>query len=118
MRAEIQRFKDIPSDPLVRDSSKGSLVKYSLLSITDNFSYTGREFEDRKVCTPKVVECMFEGDTCSFEVFSYKRAFMSSIKQGVSPPSITDEYLAPGLLEMSLQTDNRINYENVSPRSK
>jgi len=118
LRAEIQRFKDIPYDPLVRGSSKGSLAKYSLLSITDNFSYTGREFEYQKVCTPKVVECMFEGETCSFEVFSYKRAFMSSIKQGVSPPSITDESLAPELLEMSSQMDNRINYKNVSPRSK
>jgi len=113
---EIQRFKDIPYDPLVRDSSKESLVKYSLLSITDNFSYTGHEFEYWKVCNPKVVKCIFEGETCSFEVFSYEQAFMSLIKQGVSPPSITDESLAPGLLEMSLRTDNRINYEDVSPQ--
>jgi len=38
---EIRKIKSVPYDPSVRDSSKGSLVKYSLLSVTDNFSYTG-----------------------------------------------------------------------------
>ena len=116
LKAEIQRIKAIPYDPSARDSSKGSLVKYSLLSITDEFSYTGREFEHRKVCIPKVVECVFGSETFSFEIFSYKRAYMSTLKQGTSSLSVTENSLVPVLSESTLQMSNRIDYEDVSPQ--
>jgi len=106
LKTAIQRIKANPYDPLVRDSSKGSLVKYSLLSITDDFSYTGREFEHRKVCTPKVVECIFEGETFSFEVFSYECAYMSSLKQGASSLSVAKDSLGPILSESTLRMSN------------
>ena len=43
--AEIDRLKEKAFQPGLKDSSKASLVQRSLLSITDDFSYTGREFE-------------------------------------------------------------------------
>ena len=111
---EIRKIKGIPYDASVRDSSKGSLMKYSLLSITDNFSYTGREFEYRKVCNSEVIDCILGGEARTFEIFSYERAYMSSLKQGASPPSITNNSTFLGLLDPTLRTDNRINYEDVS----
>ena len=72
---EIRKIKSIPYDPLVRDSSKGSLLMHSLLSVTDNFSYTRQEFEFRKVHNAKVIDCILEGEACSFEIFSYERAY-------------------------------------------
>ena len=87
---EIWKIKGIPYDAWVRDSSKGSLMKYSLLSITDNFSYTWREFKFRKVCNSKVIDCILGGEAHTFEIFSYERAYMSSLKQSASPQSITN----------------------------
>jgi len=55
LATELQKIRQAPFDPSLKDWSKGSLVKHSLLSITDDFSYTGREFEHRKVCTPMLL---------------------------------------------------------------
>ncbi|KIJ94198.1 hypothetical protein K443DRAFT_110846, partial [Laccaria amethystina LaAM-08-1] len=38
---------------------------------------------------------------------------MSSLKQGASPPLITDNPTSLDLLDATLRTDNRINYEDV-----
>ena len=116
MQEEIRKMKSVSFDPSVRDLSKGSLTKYSLLLITDDFLYTGREFEFRKVCIPEVVNCLWEGEERSFEVFSYKRTFMSTLKQGAFPPSVTDNFAALGPSEATSQRDNRIDYEDVSPQ--
>ena len=113
---EIRKIKSVPYDPSLKDSSKGSLIKYSLLSVTDNFSYTGHEFELRKVCTAKVIDCILGGEARSFEIFSYERAYMSSLKQSASPPSITNNSTFLDLLDPTLRTDNRINYEDISPQ--
>jgi len=43
--AELQRIRQAHYDPSMKDSRDGSLIKYSLLSVTDDFSYTGLEFE-------------------------------------------------------------------------
>jgi len=113
---EIQKIKSIPYDPLVRDSSKGSLVKYSLLLVTDNFSYIGHEFKFRKVCAVKVIDCILEEEARTFEIFSYECTYMSSLKQGVFLLSIIDNSTPLDLLDVELWTDNRINYENVLPQ--
>jgi len=39
---------------------------------------------------------------------------MSSLEQGASPPSITDNSTSLDLLDAMLRTDNRINYKDVS----
>jgi hypothetical protein len=39
--SELQRLRETDFDFADKDSNKGSLVKCSLLSVTDNFSYTG-----------------------------------------------------------------------------
>jgi len=36
-----------------KDFSNGSLIKCSLLSVTDDFSYTGHEFEHRCINIPE-----------------------------------------------------------------
>ena len=41
LAVELQRLKESNFNFAVKDLSKGSLVKHSLLSITDDFSYTG-----------------------------------------------------------------------------
>ena len=41
LAAELQRLKDLDFNKGTKDLSDGSLVKRSLLSLTDDFSYTG-----------------------------------------------------------------------------
>jgi len=45
LATELRRLKESNFNFAQKDSSKALLVKRSLLSITDHFSYTGREFE-------------------------------------------------------------------------
>ena len=47
------------------------------------------------------------------ELNHYQRSYMSSLKQGASQPSITDQSALPGILHPLLRTDNRVNYEDV-----
>ena len=42
---ELQRIRQARYDPSEKDTRDGSLTKYSLLSVVDDFSYTGLEFE-------------------------------------------------------------------------
>ena len=112
---ELHRIKQARYDPSEKDSKHGSLVKYSLLSVTDNFSYTGHEFEHQRVCIPILAECNLGGETFSVEVFQYFRSYMSSLKEGVSHPTLTDESGIPGIPDPSLHMDNRLHYEDVPP---
>jgi len=112
--AELQRITQAHYDPSEKDSRDGSLIKYSLLSITDDFSYTGLEFEHRKVCVPTLVECTLGGETFTIEVYQYPRAYMSSLKEGASQPSLTDQSALSGIPDPMLRTDNRSKYEEVS----
>jgi len=45
--AKLNQLREADFYPEEKDSSKASLMQCSLLSITDDFSYTGREFEHR-----------------------------------------------------------------------
>ena len=112
---ELQRLKEARYDPSEKDSRNGSLIKYSLLSVMDDFSYTGTEFEHRKIRVPDMVECTLGGETFTIEVYRYPRAYMTSLKEGAPPPSLSDLSTLPGIPEPSLQTDNRLNYEEVPP---
>ena len=49
---ELQKIQQECFNPLEKEYSNKSLVKQSLFSIMDDFSYIGHEFEHRKVCTP------------------------------------------------------------------
>ena len=40
---------------------------------------------------------------------------MSILKEGASPPSLTDQSALPGILNPTLRMDNRMNYEDVPP---
>jgi len=115
LAAELQRLKKSNFNHGKKDSSNASLVKRSLLAITDNFSYTGREFEHRRVSVSEVVECELAGEVFTLEVQKYPRAFMSSLKKGASQPTMTDQSALPGIPDPSLCTDNRFNYEDVDP---
>jgi hypothetical protein len=115
LAAELRKIRQAPFDPSLKDWSKGSLVKHSLLSITDDFSYTGREFEHRKVCTPILATCSLGEDTFTLEMNQYKRSYMSSLRPGAPRPTVTDESVLPGIPDPTLRTDNRINYEDVPP---
>ena len=114
---ELQRLKESNFDNATKDSSKGSLVKRSLLSITDEFSYTGREFEHRRVNVAELVTCKLADEVFTLEVQRYPRAFMSSLKQGKPRPTVTDQSALPGIPDPSLRTDNRVNYEDVDPQT-
>ena len=113
--AELQRIRQAHYDPSMKDSRDGSLIKYSLLSVTDDFSYTGLEFEHQRVCVPTLEECTLGEETFTIEVCQYPRAYMSLLKEGASQPSLTDQSALPGIPDPTLRTDNRNNYEEVPP---
>ena len=112
---ELQRLKESNFDYATKDSSNGSLVKRSLLSITDDFSYTGHEFEHQRVKVPELVKCELAGEVFTLEIQRYPRAFMSSLKQGALRPTVTDQSTLPGIPDPTSRTDNRVNYEDVDP---
>ena len=112
---ELQRLKEARYDPSEKDSRNGLLIKYSLLSVMGDFSYTGTEFEHRKIRVPDMVECTLGGETFTIEVYRYPRAYMTSLKEGAPPPSLSDLSTLPGIPKPSLRTDNRLNYEEVPP---
>ena len=112
---ELRRMRELDFDYGEKDCSAGSLVKRSLLSITDNFSYTGREFEHRRVNVPELVLCELGGEVFTIEIQRYPRAYMSSLKFGASQPTIYDQSDLSGIPDPSLRTDNRVNYEDVDP---
>ena len=68
LAAELQCLKDSNFDKGTKDSSNGSLVKCSLLSLTDDFSYTGREFEHRQVNMAELVTCKLVDEVFSLEI--------------------------------------------------
>ena len=113
--AELQEIRQARNDPSLKNYSDKSLVKYSLLAVTDDFSYTGFEFEHRKVCSPILAECSLGGEVFMIEISRYCRAYMSSLKSGAPQPTLTDLSALPGLPEATLRTDNRVNYEDVPP---
>ena len=114
--SELQRLRETDFDFAEKDSSKGSLFKRSLLSVTDDFSYTGREFEHRRVNVAELVTCELAGEEFSMEIQRYPRAYMSTLKDGASQPTLTDQSGLPGIPDPSLRTDNRVNYEEIDPR--
>lgn len=61
---ELQRIGQACYDPSEKDTQDGSLAKYSLLSVVDDFSYTGSEFEYQRVCIPTMVEYTLGRETC------------------------------------------------------
>ena len=115
LAVELQRIRQEHYNPSEKGYSKKSLVKRSLLSITDDFSYTGREFEYRKVCTPFEATCSLGGEVFTLELSRYQRSYMSSLEPGAPQPSVTDNSTLQGIPDPALRTDNRVNYEDVPP---
>ena len=115
LAVELQKIKQEHFDPSEKECTKKSLVKRSLLAITDDFSYTGREFEHRKGCIPVLVMCSLGGEAFTLELSHYQCAYMTSLEPGVPRPSVTDKSTLPGIPDASLRTDNRVNYEDVPP---
>jgi len=113
LAVELHKIKQEHYDPSEKDCTSKSLVKCSLLSITDDFSYAGREFEHRKVCTPFVVTCSLGNEVFDMELYRYRCSYMSSLRQGASQLSITDQSSLLGIPDPSVRTDNRVNYEDV-----
>ena len=117
LAVELQRIKQEHYNPSEKEYGKKSLVKRSLLSITDDFSYTGREFEHRKICTPVLATCSLGEEVFTMELSIYRRSYMTSLRPGAPQPSVTDNSTLPGIPEPALRTDNRVNYEDVSPQT-
>jgi len=63
----------------------------------------------------ELVECELAGEVFTLEVQKYPRAFMSSLKQGASQPTVIDQSTLPGIPDPSQCTDNRFNYKDVDP---
>jgi len=113
--AELKRIRQEHYDPSEKDCRNGSLVKYSLLSVTDDFSYTGLEFHHRKVCVPILATCTLGDEMFTMELYQYSRSYMSSLKEGAPQPTLTDQSALPGVPDPALRTDNRVNYEDIPP---
>jgi hypothetical protein len=117
LAVELRKIKQEHYNPSEKECVKKSLVKCSLLAITDNFSYTGREFEHQKICTPILATCLLGEEVFTKELSHCQRSYMTSLKPGAPQPSITDNSTLPGIPDPSLRTDNRVNYEDVPPLS-
>ena len=88
--AELRWMRESNFDYAEKDFSTGSLVKHSLLSITDKFSYTGWEFEHRQVNVPELVICELGREIFMIEIQWYSHVFMSSLKYAALQPTIFD----------------------------
>jgi len=118
LAAELQNIRQAHYDPSVKVYKDKSLVKYSLLSITDDFSYTGFEFEHQKVCVPVLAKCSLGGEVFTMELSEYRQAYMSTLRLGAPQPTVTDQSSLPGIPDATLRTDNRLSYEDVPPRGE
>jgi len=58
---------------------------------------------------------LWGGETFTMEINQYSWSYMSSLKEGVLQPTLTDQSGLPGVPNPMLHTDNRLNYEEVSP---
>jgi len=65
-------------------------------------------------CLPPLYLAMKATCPLWIEVYQYPQAYMSSLKEGVSQPSLTDQSALPGIPDPMLWTDNRSKYEEVS----
>jgi hypothetical protein len=117
LATELRRLTESKFDFAKKDSSKGSLVKRSLLSVTDDFSYTGREFEHRRVNVSELVTCELAGEVFTIEIQRYPRAFMSTLKEGAPLPTLADQSTFPGIPDAFQRTDNRLHYEDIDPQT-
>jgi len=110
---KLHKIKQEHFNPSEKECSSKSLIKQSLLSIMDDFSYTGCEFEYWKVCTPIMTMCSLGNEVFTMELYCYWHSYMSSLKQGASQPLTTDQLTLPGIPDPLLRMDNRVNYEDV-----
>ncbi|KAG6823206.1 hypothetical protein H0H93_004076, partial [Arthromyces matolae] len=91
---------------------KGSLVKRSLLRTVDSFTYTGREFEYRKVPIEVVQEYMMGGEVKSYVVTLYMPGHLSApVSQPVPAGYPEDEFSQ--IPDYRNRTDNRYHYPDV-----
>ena len=104
LAVELQKIKQEHYDPSEKECTNKSLVKCSLLAITDDFSYTGCEFEHRKGCIPVLVMCSLGGEAFTLELSCYQHAYMTSLEPGAPWPSVTDKSTLPGIPNASLRT--------------
>jgi len=51
----------------------------------------------------------------TMELFQYHQAYVSTLKSGVFPPTVTDQSALLGIPDAALRIDNQINYENIPP---
>ena len=71
LAVELHNIKQSRYDPSLKDFKDKSLVKYSLLAVTDDFLYTGSEFEHRKVRVPVLVKCSLGEEVFTIELSEY-----------------------------------------------
>ncbi|RDB28645.1 hypothetical protein Hypma_014867 [Hypsizygus marmoreus] len=104
-------------DPSVRDESpRNALLRRSLLRTTDTVSYTGSEFEARKVRFSKTYICRLGNENVSLDFTLYRRAYLSGLKEGhPRPVQEQPEDLWGHLGDMDERLDNRKDYEHVPP---
>jgi len=114
LAAELRKIKQEHYNPSEKECGKKSLVICSLLSIMDDFSYTGREFEHQKVCTPVLATCSLGEEVFTIELSCYRHSYMTALRPGMLRPSVTDNSTLPGIPDPVLRTDNR-DYEDVPP---
>ena len=97
--ARIHKYNGFSFDPAFHDTEKpeGSLVNHSLLKSTDSTTYTGHEFEHRKIATTTWVEVSLGGETHGVKVTLYGYEYMSQLAKGESPSVLHDPHIHPGM---------------------
>jgi hypothetical protein len=88
-------------------------LDHTLLKSTDSTTYTGHEFEHRKVPNPAQVEVMLDEETFEIEVIAYGYEYMAEIKDGEPQPLLHDPYMHPGASYWSNHPMSRRGYEDV-----
>jgi len=65
----------------------------------------------------ELVTCKLAGEVFIIEIQWYPHMFMSTLKEGVSQPTLTDQSTLAGIPNPFQRTDNRLNYEDVDPQT-
>jgi len=91
--ADIRKYRGFNFDPAWwnEEHVEGTLLTFSLLKSTDSTTYTGHEFENRHVPMTSWAEVALGDEVFNVEVVSYGYEYMTSLREGESPPFDHDQ---------------------------
>jgi hypothetical protein len=118
--AQIQRYNGFAFNPAYYDPNKrtGSLIDHTLLKSTDYTTYTGHEFEDRNMPWTTWTQVHLGDESFEVEITSYGYEYMSSLREGESPPDLHKTWMYSGVSYSCGHLTSRVRYEDVNAKGE